>query len=609
MDKPNQLLSLQTPRQDLTTLSFCKPTVRDLTTWIHELPKANIGELARLLYQALVELNRLQATTELRFQLLEIIRPEVSFITKQLEKNHLLQSVILDERGRKVANLCQALQNMLSTGYKLCISQHQMQEKTQRNNILAYAIQRAIQSLYSALARSYQLYYPVPAGLWFDLHQLYLLACKHSIQTIKLTDPLLGNLKEQTIEQAYSCALLLGCARINQMRQRDIALLASSLPSWCHLASIQDVNAPSTLFVIAPHSDTPPRYKALLNISKTEILLGLDTRALANTLEEWVHLPQDKKSTVKIPIPAGAQPTFIYQLCSAWGDIAKRDFKRTPSSGTLELCLGMTAVHYYLSGKISFDDTLVKPHTSKASYSYDNRAPDIWANAFDAQNTDKDSLLEEIIEYTPQEQAETVVKQEVATVYPTYSTCIINQSPGGYCLEWNKDAPSQLQAGDIIGLSSDSCKSWVTAVIRWIRQIRNGGAQIGVELLAPNAQPCGVQLLRPGEDSSNYLRGLLVPEIPAISRSASLITPRIPFQEGSRVNINHAGVETKATLGKRSIHTASISQYEYKISAAVQPTQVAPSVEAPNVAVSTFATVEAKPNKPADDFDSLWKIL
>jgi len=609
MDKPNQLLSLQTPQQDLSSLSFCKPTARDLTTWIHGLPKANIGELARLLYQALVELNRLQATTELRFQLLEIIRPEVSFITKQLEKNHLLQSVILDERGRKVANLCQALQNMLSTGYKLCISQQQMQEKAQRNSILAYATQRAIQSLYSALARSYQLYYPVPAGLWFDLHQLYLLGCKHSVQTTKLKDPLLGDVKEQTIEQAYSCALLLGCARINQMRQRDIALLASILPSWCHLASIQSVDAPSTLFIVAPHSDTPPRYKALLNISKTEILLGLDTRDLATTLEEWVHLPDNNKNDVKIPMPMGAQPTFIYQLCSAWGDIAKRDFKRTPSSGNFELSLGMTAVHFFLAGKVSFDETLAKPHISKASYMYDNRQPDIWGNAFDAQQSNDESLLEEIIEYTPQEQAEAETNKKTTTTYPTYGINIVNQSPGGYCLEWDKDAPSQLQAGDIIGLSNDASKSWVTAIIRWIRQIRNGGAQIGVELLAPNAQPCAVQLLRPGEGSSNYLRALLVPEIPAISRPASLITPRVPFQEGSRVNINHAGIETKATLTKRSIHTASISQYEYRVSAAIQPVPVAPSVDVTSSAASTFATVETKSNKPADDFDSLWKIL
>ena len=162
-------------------------------------------------------------------------------------------------------------------------------------------------------------------------------------------------------------------------------------------------------------------------------------------------------------------------------------------------------------------------------------------------------------------------------VFPVYTINIINHSPGGYCLEWPSNAPSQLQAGDIIGLKASNERQWTTAVIRWIRQIRDGGAQIGVELLAPNAQPCGVQLLRSGTPS-NYLRCLLAPEITAIARPATLITPRVPFQEGSRVNINHLGKETKAVLGKRSVHTASISQYEYAVSL---PPRVANSATEP----------------------------
>lgn len=605
MDKRNQLISPQAPAQDLTTFSFCKPAVRDLKAWIQGLPKANLGELARLLYQALTELNRLQASAELRLQLLEVIRPEVSFITRQLEKNHLQQSIILDERARKVANLCQALQNMQTTGYKLCLAQ----QPAGRNSLLPYAIHRSIHSLYSALARAYLLFYPIPAGLWFELHQLYLLARKHSLQTLRLKDSLLDGPKDQSIEEAYCCALLLGCSRINQMRQKDIVLLSNWLPNWSPLTSIQSVDASDTLFVVAPHSDTPPRYKALLNITGNEQLIGFNSKALAGKLEEWVRLPAGNKNKAGIIVPPRAQPTFIYQLCSAWGDIAKRDFKRVPGSGSLELCLGMMAVHYYLADKTGFDDTLLKPHSSKASYSLDNSEPDVWANAFDASSTGEDSL-DEIIEYTPQASASGSVQLDAQQPsYPLYTVTIVNHSPGGYCLEWPENAPSQLQAGDIIGLRAESEQSWATAVIRWIRQIRNGGAQIGVELMAPNAQPCGLQLLRPGEEASNYLRCLMVPALAAISRPATLITPRVPFQEGSRVNINNQGEESRATLGKRSVHTASISQYEYSVSApAYNPAPTAES-GSKKTAQTSFATIETKTGNPADDFSSLWKVL
>lgn len=608
MDKRSQLLSPEAPTQDLTKFSFCKATARELSVWILGLPKANLGELSRLLFQALNELNRLQINANLRFQLLEILRPEISFLTKQLEKNHLQHAIILDERSRKVANFCQAMQNMQTTVYKHCIKQL----AGQRSSLLAYCTHRAIESLYTSLYRCYLLFYPVPAGLWFDLHQLYVSACKNSLQTQRLKDPLLEVLKDQSIEEAYSSALLLGSARINQMRQNDIMLLKQCLPHWCSLTSIQRANAPDSLFVIAPQSDMPPRYKALLNLKENIQLIGFNCKQLTDKLEAWVSQPAEGKNKVSIRIPNNAQPAFIYQLCNAWGDIAKRDFKRVPGTGSLELCLGMTAVHYYLSGQKSFDETLQQQQASRANYKLDNSAPDIWANAIDAQSSGSD-LLDEFIEYTPKQKFENThtkaeqVQARAQVVFPVYTINIINHSPGGYCLEWPSNAPSQLQAGDIIGLKASNESQWTTAVIRWIRQIRDGGAQIGVELLAPNAQPCGVQLIRSGTPS-NYLRCLLAPEITAIARPATLITPRVPFQEGSRVNINHLGKETKAVLGKRSVHTASISQYEYAVSL---PPRVANSATEPikNKNPQDTFTFSQNDDVPSENFDSLWKIL
>ena len=77
-------------------------------------------------------------------------------------------------------------------------------------------------------------------------------------------------------------------------------------------------------------------------------------------------------------------------------------------------------------------------------------------------------------------------------------------------------------------------QAWSIAVVRWIRQVRNGGTQMGIEMIARRRSPAASQLLRKTEQSSHYLRALLLPEIAAISRPATVITPRLPFQEGSR---------------------------------------------------------------------------
>ena len=601
MDTQYKKSPLRAPVPESTQLSFCKPTTRELKTWIQSLPKANIGETARLLYQALTELNNFKIAAESRIQFLELLRPEVFFVNSQLEKHFLNNTVMMDERAKKVANLCQALQNHLSVGYKIAIAEI----FNQRSSLLALALQRTVQSFFSALVRSSQLYYPTPPNLWFELHQAYLLARKHNLHTVAVRDSLLNGISEESVEAAYSCALLLSSSRINQMRQSDIAILATVLPHWSSLAAIQSAGLPSSLFIINLHSDEPPRYKELMTESSEQALLGFDTQNLAAALIEYQQSLENKKIKIRINVPNTIPSTLLAQLCSAWGNIAKRDFQRTSSTGTIEVCLGMSAVHYYLANQQPFEKTIKSKQSTKVAYKTDNSTPDIWANAIDAALTfENDPLQADLIEYESQsavefeseEQDSQTDTKSTDRLYPISHLSVVNHSPGGYCLALSNEVPLQLQAGEIIALRETADKPWVTAVIRWIRQAGSKSTQTGIELIAPNAQPCGLQLLRSGEQSSHFLRALLVPEIPALSRPASVIAPRVPFQEGHKVTINQYGKELKATLMKRSIHTGSISQFEYHLATPAQ-------------AVDNRTTTATADLSHSEDFDSLWKSL
>ena len=600
MNTQYQKSPLRTPEPESTYLSFCKPTTRELKVWIQSLPKANTGETARLLYQALTELNNLKTTADNRLQLLELLRPEIFFVNKQLEKHFLNNAVMMDDRPKKVANLCQALQNHLTTGYKLAIAEL----FEQRSSLLALALHRTIHSLFASLVRAAQLYYPTPHNVWFDLHQAYLLARKHTIHTVVIRDKLLNSVTEQSVEAAYSCALLLSCARINQMRQGDIAILANILPNWCHLATIQNADLPSSLFVVNLHSDAPPRYKELMTEVSDQVLLGFNTQNLASILVEHQQSLENKQYQPKITVPDSIPSSLLAQLCSAWGNIAKRDFHRTSSQGQLEVCLGMSAVHYYLANKMPFEKTIKSQKSMLVDYTAGSRAPDVWAGAMGSNIiTEDDPLHANFIEYEAPLSADDIAQQDAQdnaenskALYPIYTLSIVNHSLGGYCLALNDEIPPQLQAGEITALRAAPKKSWVTAVIRWIRQVGSTTTQIGVELIAPNAQPCGLQLLRSGGLPSNFLRALLVPEIAALSRPASVIAPRVPFQESHRVTINQYGHEMKATLMKRSIHTGSISQFEYHLSTPIQ-------------AVDNRTTSARDDQSPSEDFDSLWKSL
>ncbi|MBP8184471.1 MAG: molecular chaperone [Pseudomonas sp.] len=606
MDKqsPHLLLRVPTPQQQ--QLTFCEPNPRELKRWVAGLPKANLGETARLLYQALVELNQLACTADTRLQLLELLRPEVYYVCKHLERHFLNQAVVLDERPRKVANLCQALQNHLAIGYKLIVVQEVGSTAREPLQRLVTALQRASHSLCGSLIRASQLYCPVPEGLWLELHQLYQIGCNQALQHISVRDEQAqpAATPSLSLEQTYLVALLLGCARCNQMRQSGIARLAEALEPWCALAKLQPASLASSLFAIAPLVDGPPRYKSLFPVGEQSKLLGIDSQPLADAIREYLLLPVENRKQSQLQVPDGFSLDVLQHLGAAWGDISERTFQRNNGQGTLTLSIGMSSVHYFIAGQVAFSEVLKKTaHTVKFSAQAVDSGPDIWGGAFDAQRItqwEPGLPMEEIV-YRAQDSTKpepVPAEEETVELYPTYNLTIINHSPGGYCLSWPKEVPGQLQAGEILGLQDSPEQAWSVAVVRWIRQVRGGGTQMGIELVAPFAQPCGLQLMRKTEQHSQFLRALLLPAIAAISRPATLITPRLPFQEGNKVLINLNGNEQRAVLSRKQTSTGSFTQFEYR------------NVELSNAPQGKPVTAPSGQVKAGEeDFDSLWKSL
>ncbi len=601
MDKQSPHLLLRVPTPHKRSLSFCDATPRDLKRWIAGLPKANIGETARQLYQALVELNQLLIASDNRLHLLELLRPEVYFVCKHLERHFLNQAIVLDERPRKVANLCQALQNHLAVGYKLIVARVAAQPKQERNQLLSVALQRATHSLCGPLIRASQLYCPVPEGLWLELHQLYLIARERNLQKLAIRDPLARHTQGLSTEQSYLVALLLGCARCNQMRQSAIARLAEVLEPWSALVTLQAGDAPSSLFAVAPQLDGPPRYTSLFQRGELHNALGIDPQPLVEAIKEHLAQPPEQLAQPRLLVPEGFSLDMLQHLAAAWGDISERTFQRTHGQGLLTLCIGMSALHFFLANQRPFNEILQLPsETGAAVFTASSGAPDVWAAAFDAQKSSDWSkgLPFEEIEYSKPRQQDSPPEPVGAESYPTFALPIVNHSPGGYCLSWPKDVPSQLQAGELLGVQDSPEQGWSVAVVRWIRQVRGGGTQMGIELIAPHAQSCGLQLLRKAEQNSQYLRTLLLPEISAISRPATLITPRLPFQEGNKVMINLNGTERRAVLSRRQTSTGSFNQFEYR------------SVEQPpGDQDKPVTTPESRSPGGEEDFDSLWKSL
>ena len=599
MDLHASYALLRVTPPDLLSLSCCAPQPAALHAWLGELPKANLGETARRLYSVLQELNRLRTPPANRLQLLELVQPEVRFVCTQLQQHLRSQVVILDARRQQIATLCQALHQQLANAAKLTASEAlQLPEGDSNQQLTARALLLTLQGLYQLLCQSSWLYTAPSQGLWLELHQLYRAATSRQLERLPLQHASQGT--AQTIEQYYLASLLLGSARCNQLRQQAILVLGQNLPSWSRLARLQDSRLPGSLFAFAPTTDSPPRFTSLLQEEEPAQLLGLDPQSLVDALHEYLLLGREQRVHARLPVLHGVGDDLLQHLCTAWSAPAERAFNRIPGTGSLSACVGIRALHYHLAGQRSFAACLQLPeHEISVDFQRRLREQDPWSRAFDAgRHGEALHKPRERIDYRQGGTADETTPPAEREEYPLHQLQVVNHSPGGYCLAWDDSPPEQLQTGDLIGLQHPGERGWNIALIRWIRQPHGSGLQLGIELLAPRAQPCGLRLLQRSEQHAHYLRGLLLGAIPTLGRPALLIAPHLPFQQGQKVQLNLDGREQSILLTHRHALSGNFNQFEYR------PLETAPAHERKPV---TAWRLVGDPGP--EGFDSLWESL
>jgi hypothetical protein len=600
MDSSKTPIKLHVPTTSLQSLSFCQANVEGITNWAKNLPMANTGEAARLLYQAIRELNQLDIDPLLRFKLLEIIRPYIYSICTLLGKHFLQSSISLTDRQLKIANLSQSLQSHLATGYKLVVvhSIAKLAPADKPSKVVTTSIHRAISDTCQTILRAFQLYSHPPERAWLEINQLYLLAEAHRLLQFKVNDSQTRYLSTSTITAAFTRAHMLGTAKPNNLRQQDLTQLYDASELWADRVAITEADDEDALFIINLHRDKTALYRQHLRDSQKPLFRSLNTTTLVNELKTYAANPQGHSS---ITVPGKLSDNLLTHAIQSWGIHWQRSFRRTATEGHLKLCIGLSATHYYIAGRKDFeklqmelrpkvmDDSNkgLKVDTGRRSEG------DVWADAFDAggaaipENSAIDmDTIEFINKHKAQEEEDHTIK------YPSHETKLINTSPGGYCLQWDGELPPSIQAGEILGIQEPGVRHWAIGVIRWIRHLREQGTQLGIELLAPKAEAGATQLLQKTGDNGPFMRSLVLPAIKAIAQPATIILPRMPFRTGNKVDMLHQQEAGRHQLTKRITSTNSFSQFQFRASGTKQ----------------TAKPLETGDLKD-DDFDSLWNKL
>ncbi|PCJ12945.1 MAG: hypothetical protein COB04_17040 [Gammaproteobacteria bacterium] len=613
------------PSQDLDTLSFSSTKPKLFKDWVEMLPKANVGETSKRLYQALKEINRLKIAEKERFALLELLYPVVNYVCNLLAPHYLNQPLILPIKAQKVSHLASSLQSQLATAYTSVVTWFQLQRSSKETaKIATLAIDRAMTCHNQILLRSYQLYLPPPDTTWQSLYALFSVA-EHSDLENRPLNPTAPTWSANSIKHTFTRALLMATCKPNMLRQNEIALVYKATLNWALWAELCEEEDLFGLFKIDLTSNYAPSYLDGDSHDETQTdtnsaFRSLFTADLVPRLNAFIHnAPPQSGPNDEFQLPENIQQSLLKHLISVWDTSRKRSFDRTQTSGTLELCVGFSALYYYISEGKDFDTQLRGGKASNLLESDDNRflnpsgsphkqpyreevktSSDVWSLAFDAganeinKSTDFNPDLLSVDNIDKQLTEEASAQQSKS--YPSYQCDMVDTSPGGYCIGWMKQIPPQVRTGEIIGIKEPCHKHWAIGVIRWVTQAGNNKAKLGIELISPQAQPCGAKIIQKTGKDNYYMRALKLPAIKAIDQPASILTPNFTYRPNTKITINQQGQERRASLTEQIDTTAGYSQFTYKH---LDPEKT------PEPGTDSKKTSQQE----SDDFDTLWNSL
>lgn len=582
---PTLLSRLKAPASDLDSLSIGAAKPAKLQAWVDALPRTRVSYITSLLYRLLPEVARLRVAPEQRLELLEILRPVTYQAIEGLSKQFLNQPLILPQAARKTATVAQALQKHLSNGYLAAVRDlcQETDDKDRKGELLdrqALAIHRAVTGLGLLLLRSYQLYTPLPDRLWLEIHSLYQLALALNLTERPLPENLPHHTKLNKVASSYKRLLLLSCAHPNQLRQTEINDVYQALEQLALQARLLDYQPgqDDNLFALILDNDAPPIYKSRLPQDVGGPTLELDTGPVVAALEteRTTQMGQSGGSN-----NLGLSLPLSEHLIQSWQLRTQRSFERQAASGVMELTVGLSNLHFHLTGGLPFNLFMNKAaQVQKSEQSpfarklplgkTDEDSEDPWGSAFDAGGgrLQGAALGSFNIENSIRKQQQ----QDYRGVHPTYQVPIVDVSPGGCCLEWREQMPVQLKAGELLGLREQGRHKWSIGVVRWIQQAKDA-TLLGVQTLAPQATPLGAAAIQKTGGYSEFLRALEIPPFKAINQPATLLVNSVSFHEYNKIRLyrynsgeaqDNAKTQSTVQLTRRRFSTAAISQFEFR---------------------------------------------
>ena len=200
---------------------------------------------------------------------------------------------------------------------------------------------------------------------------------------------------------------------------------------------------------------------------------------------------------------------LLTYLIKHWGISPKRLFNRLAKNGDLELVNGISEIHQMTNQGI--------PVVSKESVPLKRLMPSRWQ--------------------------------------------ILNISATGISIRRHPTAEKNIQIGSLLGIKTKTEPHWSLGVVRWANCKSRDKLDIGVQLIAPQAQSIAVRMDKSDIDETV----LLIPENIATKQNASIIVPRGTYAPARQFALKYNNEIKHAMLTKLIDRSPHFERVQYSV--------------------------------------------
>ncbi|OIR04576.1 hypothetical protein GALL_132460 [mine drainage metagenome] len=515
-------LNLNLPMTTASSMIIAETNPRKIGQLLANIDGQNPLDIASYLYIELEILNRQKVSPNDRIQALDAYRPLLINTAQALAVDYSNAALPLHDNAKVAAAAAESLWLELGYGYKLALVDLQNKLiKIGTNKISAHVIQHAMHAIAEHALVHYQTYLAPPEHIWGDLHQLYFCAVQLGIQNVNVG---LFPYPNFSIENSYVHALLMYLSDPQHLTQKDIRLAADFLAHHIgktQITAVIPLESTSGAFIISLKSNKPPtpysKQKDAPNPSTDILLQTIDlVRTIHQLLNNLLNNQWPKDGSIPIDGNRNDFIGLLTHLIKYWGIIPKRIFSRSQKNGELELVVGISDIY----------------HASNHNNSTTTGA-DI--------DTNINTTVRQILPINPSRWQ------------------ILNISAAGMSIRRHPTANKNIRIGCILGIKTKNETQWSLGLVRWASCGNRDRLDIGVQLIAPQAQSAIASIN--GREHNEMV--LLLPEIPAANQAATIIAPKGTFEPARSLTLTYNNVYQHIMLTKLIEHSNHFERIQY----------------------------------------------